>query len=203
MRDYHSILDVAPDATFQEIKGQYKQLVRIYHPDRFNDPEDKRYAEDKLREIVEAYRVLEAAEKAASIDAPPRPVVSQSLLDFGTLPHGARGKLSFQVGNLGGPPRRIDFLYSEQNSWFKVVKSRRTHADKPTPLEVQVQVKTRGLDVGRTYSGWLHVTMDDVPVRVNLAVSVAERNWKALFSARLGWAMLFTLCGAMGLLSML
>lgn len=41
MKDYRRILEVSTDATPEQIKAQYKRLVRIYHPDRFTSDEDK------------------------------------------------------------------------------------------------------------------------------------------------------------------
>ncbi len=55
MKDYYKILGVSPDATEQEIKSAYRRLALKYHPDRNpNDP----YAEEKFKEISEAYAVL-------------------------------------------------------------------------------------------------------------------------------------------------
>ncbi|MEZ4622659.1 MAG: DnaJ domain-containing protein [Caldilineaceae bacterium] len=45
MKEYYSILDIPMTATPEEIKAQYRQLVRIYHPDRFQNRDDKAYAE--------------------------------------------------------------------------------------------------------------------------------------------------------------
>ena len=58
MKDYYDILDVPVTATRDEIKAQYKQLVRVYHPDRFRDASDKAYAEEKLKQINIAFQVL-------------------------------------------------------------------------------------------------------------------------------------------------
>ncbi len=51
MKDYYEILDIPMTATREEIKAQYKQLVRVYHPDRFRDATDKAYAEEKLKQM--------------------------------------------------------------------------------------------------------------------------------------------------------
>jgi len=208
VKDYYTVLDVSPDATFAEIKGQYKQLVRVYHPDRFTDPDDKRYAEQKLREIIEAYHALAAAEKArmggnGAQQGAPRPIVSHNLLDFGTLMQGTRHTLSFQVGNVGGDSAHIDFVYSETEPWFKITKRRRIHADKPVPLEVDVSVDTRTLEPGQTYGGWIDVTIENMSARVNLAVRVVEANLSALFAPRIAIAALLIILGLAGLASTL
>jgi len=55
MKDYYKILGVSKDATEEEIKRAYRRLALKYHPDR--NPDDP-YAEEKFKEISEAYAVL-------------------------------------------------------------------------------------------------------------------------------------------------
>ncbi len=64
-RDYYEILGVTRDATEEEIKKAYHKLARQYHPD-FN-PGNKE-AEEKFKEITEAYRVLSDKEERARYD---------------------------------------------------------------------------------------------------------------------------------------
>jgi len=64
-KDYYKILGVARNATEKEIKQSYRKLARQYHPD-FN-PNDKT-AEDKFKEVNEAYEVLSDAKKRKLYD---------------------------------------------------------------------------------------------------------------------------------------
>ncbi len=64
-RDYYEVLGVARDASQEEIKKAYRKLARQYHPDA--NPGDKN-AEEKFKEIAEAYEVLSDPEKRASYD---------------------------------------------------------------------------------------------------------------------------------------
>ena len=63
-RDYYEILGVSRDATKEEIKRAYRKLALKYHPDR-NPSKD---AEEKFKEISEAYAVLSDDEKRRQYD---------------------------------------------------------------------------------------------------------------------------------------
>src|SRR5262245_26883982 len=53
------ILGCDQGATFEQVKRAYKDLVRVWHPDRFaHDPRLQQKAEEKLKEIDEAYEQL-------------------------------------------------------------------------------------------------------------------------------------------------
>ncbi|MDP3936643.1 MAG: DnaJ C-terminal domain-containing protein [Deltaproteobacteria bacterium] len=64
-KDLYEVLGVKPAASSSEIKGAYRKLARKYHPDVNAD--DKK-AEDKFKEISEAYSVLGDKEKRAEYD---------------------------------------------------------------------------------------------------------------------------------------
>ncbi|MEM2921173.1 MAG: molecular chaperone DnaJ [Candidatus Bathyarchaeia archaeon] len=64
-KDYYEILGVPRNATKEEIKRAYRKLALQYHPDRNKSPE----AEEKFKEISEAYAVLSDDQKRAEYDA--------------------------------------------------------------------------------------------------------------------------------------
>jgi curved DNA-binding protein len=86
-RDYYQTLGVSKSASAAEIKTAFRKLARQHHPDT---AKDKKQAEEKFKEINEAYEVLGDPEKRKRYD------------DFGTdWQHGS------QAG--GGIPRRGGF----------------------------------------------------------------------------------------------
>jgi len=64
-KDYYQILGVPRNATQEEIKRAYRRLVLKYHPDRNKSKE----AEEKFKEINEAYAVLSDPKKRQQYDA--------------------------------------------------------------------------------------------------------------------------------------
>jgi hypothetical protein len=198
MKDYHRILEIPADATEEQIRAQYRRLVRIYHPDRFTNDDDKRYVEQKLKEISEAYQELLSrlqtvkSASAASLtaaapdgDSSPKPIVTPVMLDFGDIGVGEQRALRFQVKNGGGVAQRLQLHYSEEHSWFKVTKGQRLHGIHPFPMEFLVVADTQNLQPGRRYLGSIVIDMDGYRETVELAATVTKRAPHSLFSTRL------------------
>ncbi len=65
-RDYYEALGVSRQATAEEIKQAFRRLALKHHPDR--NPENKKEAEERFKEISEAYEVLSDSQKRATYD---------------------------------------------------------------------------------------------------------------------------------------
>lgn len=63
-KDYYKIMGVAPEAGADEIKRAYRKLARKYHPDVSDDPN----AEERFKEVGEAYEVLKDPAKREEYD---------------------------------------------------------------------------------------------------------------------------------------
>ena len=65
-KDYYEILGVDRKASLEEIKKAYRNLAKKYHPDL--NPKNRKEAEEKFKEIAEAYEVLSDPQKRAQYD---------------------------------------------------------------------------------------------------------------------------------------
>ena len=63
---YYDVLNVPRDATEEEIKTAYRNMLKAFHPDYYAG--DKAFAENMTRRIVEAYSVLKDPEKRKNYD---------------------------------------------------------------------------------------------------------------------------------------
>ncbi len=63
-RDYYEVMGLARDATQDELKRAYRKLARKYHP----DVSQEEHAEERFKEVGEAYEVLKDPEKRAAYD---------------------------------------------------------------------------------------------------------------------------------------
>ena len=75
-KKYYEILSVSKDATEKEIKKAYRRLAKQYHPDIYKG--DKKEAEEKFKEISEAYEVLVDKDKRAKYDQVGERVVDET-----------------------------------------------------------------------------------------------------------------------------
>lgn len=63
-KDYYEVLGVGRSVTAEEIRKRYRQLARKYHPDVSREPD----AEERMKDVNEAYAVLSDAERRAAYD---------------------------------------------------------------------------------------------------------------------------------------
>jgi molecular chaperone DnaJ len=78
-QDYYEVLGLPRNASDEEIKKAFRKLAKLYHPDRNREPG----AEDKFKEINEAYQVLSDPEKRSRYDRYGRVDVAEGFPDFG------------------------------------------------------------------------------------------------------------------------
>jgi curved DNA-binding protein len=100
-KDYYKTLGVSKTSSLKEIKSAYRKLARQWHPDV--NPTKKKQAEEKFKEISEAYEVLSDPQKRKTYDELGSDW-QQRARDFqGGMRHGGPtdGGVQFDFGDLG------------------------------------------------------------------------------------------------------
>jgi molecular chaperone DnaJ len=98
-KDFYQILGVSPDAGAEEIKKSYRKLAQTYHPDA--NPGDES-AEERFKEISEAYATLSDTEQRKEYDQVRRMVETGGFAGYGS-PDGG-------FGGFGGQQVRVEDL---------------------------------------------------------------------------------------------
>lgn len=120
-RNYYEILGVSRDASVEEIKKVYRRLARQYHPDL--NPGNKE-AEEKFKDVGEAYEVLSDSSKRAQYDQFSRFWKQRGFQGGG----GARGGAAWgDRGNGRTATEDLDFgSFPDFNSFVDQLLNRRT-----------------------------------------------------------------------------
>lgn len=139
-RDYYEVLGVARDADQKAIKDSFRQLALKYHPDRNKSPD----AEEKFKEIAEAYAILSDPKKRAKYDSSGFEGVADFSaedlfggIDFGDL-FGGMG-FGFDFGDSGGGSGGI---------FDRLFRHRQRGPGKGRDIEVQVLVSLDAINNG-------------------------------------------------------
>lgn len=172
-RDYYEVLGVARTASPGEIKKAYNALSKQYHPDR--NPGDKD-AEEKFKEVQQAYEVLSDKEKRAQYDR--FGFVGRGDHPFGGDGGGVPGfegidpaELAsilgrFGIGGMGGvPPGMEDVL----GGGARAGRSRRGRR-KAAPIELEANVPFETAVQG----GKLSLGVGDTTVEVTIPAGIAD-----------------------------
>lgn len=70
---YYRILELPLNAPNDDIRVRYRQMVRVYHPDRYNDPVDKEFVEAMMKRVNEAYNTLIHTPRPHTMQVAPPP----------------------------------------------------------------------------------------------------------------------------------
>lgn len=122
MTNPYKVLGVNEGATNEEIRAAYLSLVKKYHPDKYTDPDMKQLANEKLKEINEAYdQLTKNLGKTASS--------GYSGAAYGAGGHGGsysgpeadrfvRARSLINAGNLDGAKTILDSIQTRNAEWY-------------------------------------------------------------------------------------
>jgi curved DNA-binding protein len=187
-RDYYEILGVPRTGTQEEIQRSYRKLARKYHP----DVSKAKDAEDKFKEINEAYEVLKDPEKRQKYDQlGPNWKAGQEFrpppgwdvhFDFGP---GGGGQSEFQWGGTGGFSDFFEALFGGQR--FR--EARRTSGGRPGQGPVWAQAGSDQeailkISLEKAFQGATEsITLQMQSVTPEGQISVQEKNYEVKIPA--------------------
>lgn len=119
-RDYYDILGVSKSASGQEIKQAYRKQALQWHPDRNKSSE----AEQRFKEINEAYEILSDPDKKAAFDQFGHAAFEQGGMGAGGFGGGTRtyqqGPFTYTYTTTGGGPEGFDFDFGGFSDPFEI-----------------------------------------------------------------------------------
>ncbi|GAA5344535.1 molecular chaperone DnaJ [Planifilum fimeticola] len=131
-RDYYEVLGVSQTASAEEIRKAYRRLARKYHPDVNKEPD----AEEKFKEVKEAYEVLSDPQKRSNYDR------------FGHADPGAAAGSGGGFGGFGGAG--ADFSFGDIFDMFFGGGRRNPHAPRQgADLEFHMEVEFKDAVFGK------------------------------------------------------
>jgi DnaJ-class molecular chaperone len=151
-KDYYATLGVPKNAAEKDVKSAYRKLARKWHPDA--NPKNPKEAEEKFKEISEAYEVLGDPEKRKKYDVlgPNWQQAAQQAEQQRRYRTTAGGEeFEFDFGEAGGPSGFSDFF----DMFFSGVgrqqtAQRRSYARRGQDLETTIDLTLRDVYGGGT-----------------------------------------------------
>lgn len=117
--NYYQMLELPEDATTDQIKQQYKQLIKKYHPDLYKG--DTAFANEKTKEITQAYKIL---------------VNPTSRNDYDVLLHGEKllsenseEYYDYDNNNISSEEEAYEYYENRDEKFFESKKYKRTVSD--------------------------------------------------------------------------
>jgi molecular chaperone DnaJ len=146
MKNYYEILGVPQTAAEEQIKKAYRKLALKYHPDR--NPGDKK-AEEKFKELTEAYQVISNAEKRRQYDAA---LAGGAAREFEESYHSGSGMQGMSIEDL---LRQFGDIFEGDfgESLHRSRRGGRPGYDVETELEIDLRTAALGGKVPVTMAG--------------------------------------------------
>lgn len=132
MSDPYSVLGVKPDASDEEVKRAYRELARKYHPDNYQNNPLADLAEEKMKEVNEAYEAITRIRSGGSASgsyggggyASGGASASQGGYAGASGGHGfAQARQYINMGNLDGAERILQGAGVKNGEWYFLMGS--------------------------------------------------------------------------------
>ena len=124
MRDPYTVLGVSSNASDQEIKKAYRELARKYHPDNYVDNPLADLAEEKMKEINEAYEAIQKQRSGgggsyqSSSSSSSYQGGYQQQQQYSGNPTYARVRNLINMGDLNTAERLLDEMPQHGGEWY-------------------------------------------------------------------------------------
>ena len=113
MRNPYEVLGIKQGASQEEIKKAYRELVKQYHPDQYGNNPLRDLAEEKLREINEAYDSLtKNAQSSTNYSGYNNNNYNEN---YGDIYQQIR--MDINKGNLGGAEAKLNSIHNRNAEW--------------------------------------------------------------------------------------
>ncbi len=119
MRDPYQVLGVPSTATDEEVKKAYRNLARKYHPDNYHENPLADLAQERMKEINEAYEAVQAERKGKTVQQGP----SGSYGAYGGYqsytgsPQYQRVRMAIAQGNLNLAEELLNAMTDHDGEW--------------------------------------------------------------------------------------
>lgn len=122
MRDPYSVLGVSQNASDDEVKKAYRELARKYHPDNYQNNPLADLAEEKMKEINEAYDTVTKQRAGGGYQGNPSgyggSYQQQQYTASSSNPTYARIRSMINAGDLGGAERLLYEMGQKDGEWY-------------------------------------------------------------------------------------
>jgi len=125
MRDPYDVLGVAPGASDEEIKKAYRDLARKYHPDNYQNNPLADLAEEKMKEVNEAYDAITKSRSGTSYGGSYGSAGFQQARNYGA---GATGQFAqirqlINQGDIDSAEQILQGMSAKNGEWYFLMGS--------------------------------------------------------------------------------
>lgn len=125
MKDPYSVLGVMPGATQEEIKKAYRELARKYHPDNYHDNPLADLAQEKMKEINEAYETLSrtGSDRGSTFNDGGAQRQQSARSQGSAAQEYTRIRVAVNSGNLDAARQMLEQMSSRDAEWYFLMGS--------------------------------------------------------------------------------